>query len=697
VPVTPAALAIHPGVDTQATQLEVGTGLIASNLIRAKNGHVQGKGGNSRMTNNVIMGIGRALFGWADTSNNDYLAIGTSEALEIFANGVVSVISPVAHTSNLSSPTFQTFNTNPIVTVTDAGFTPVVGQLFEIVNLTYIGGLLLQGVYEVLTVPTGTTFTFNAGAAATSNSTTSSVLHFATTSGQFGVVITLGAYAFTAGQSISVGVSTTVGGVTLVGPFNVAVTAGPTYTITAPNVATSNATAFENADETQIKYFLFLSPEISPAGAYGQGLYGQGPYGIGSSQGSVWIVEWWFDRWGSPSLLVAALAGGTIYEWAPPVAPGNFATPTTNAPSVVNGLLVAVPEQQIVAWGAFSSALGEQDPMLVAWCDVADRNDWTATATNQAGNFRLSSGSVIQAAAKYGLIMLVWTDVDMWAMQYIGFPLVYSFNQIAVNCGLIAPRAWAIQGSTVAWLSQNDFFIYQGAQAVVVPCAVRDFIFDNIDRNYAKAIHADSNTWFDEITWWFPTMGSMGVCNAYVKWNVTENVWDIGGLPGAASRSPTTPQVSAWVDQSPFGAPIGTDYNGLIQQFEISVDYDMGAAPPPDSYLKSGWLQMAEGQEMVFVERVRWDINWNGSKVTTPVVYGILNFADELPTDNPEIPVRVYGPYVIDPAIPYSIVRGRGRFYSLEIHTNPGGVPRSAGTAWRLGRPLPTLQVDGRR
>lgn len=384
--------------------------------------------------------------------------------------------------------------------------------------------------------------------------------------------------------------------------------------------------------------------------------------------------HWFFDNFGQD--LIACTHGSTIFAWVPPPAGGNIAVAIAGAPSVVSGLFVAAPQQQIIAFGIHSSTLGTLDPMLVGWCDVANFNDWTATATNQAGTFRLSTGSKIIGGTWFGLAGLLWTDVDLWTMTYAGFPLVYSFNRIAQHCGLIGHYAWATLGSTVAWMSLNDFFVYRGGQVEPIPCTVRDFVFNNIDRNYDAEIHADANTYTGSICWRFPTIGSAGVCTSYVKWTPNENnAWDFGQ---------GQPQLSAWTDQSVLGPPIGADYNGLLQQFQTSNDFN-GAVL--NSNFTTGWFTLAEGQEFIFIERILPDFILNtGGQVQMTIVV-----ADEIPALDTDYPVRTYGPYTVTQSTPFIIVRARGRVAKLTVECI------AANTFWRYGKPLAVVSVDGRR
>lgn len=385
--------------------------------------------------------------------------------------------------------------------------------------------------------------------------------------------------------------------------------------------------------------------------------------------------DWSLDKWGED--LVAAPRGGTIFEWIPPVSGGNIAAPVTGAPSVVNGLIVAAPEQQIIAWGAYSATLGAQDPMLVAWCDVADLNTWTAATNNQAGTFRIPRGSEIKAIMWPGLNGLLWTDLDIWTVTYVNYPLIYGFNGLAQNAGLIGRRAVAQLGQRIAWMSQNTFFVYLGGGVQELICSVWDFVFDNLDRDYLDNIHADSNSYFNEITWRFPVVGSAGVCTAYakVKWQENQALWDYGSVG---------PNISAWSDQSVVGAPIGADYGGLVQQFETAIDWD---GVPFNSSFTSGWFYLQESMVDVFVERIMPDFTINdGGQVELSVI-----FADEIPQTDTDYPVRTYGPYVVTNATPFIIVRGRGRVARIKVECT------AANTTWRYGKPPARAATDGHR
>ena len=130
-----------------------------------------------------------------------------------------------------------------------------------------------------------------------------------------------------------------------------------------------------------------------------------------------------------------------LYMWDPLT--GFQAGVNPNAPAQSNGVFVAMPQRQIVLWGS-NFDQGVIDPLTIRWSDVNNPNVWVAQSANQAGSFRLASGSAIIGARQSNQQGLIWTDIDLWSMQYIGYPLVYGFNKIRVGCGLIGKYAHGV-------------------------------------------------------------------------------------------------------------------------------------------------------------------------------------------------------------------------------------------------------------
>lgn len=410
------------------------------------------------------------------------------------------------------------------------------------------------------------------------------------------------------------------------------------------------------------------------------------------------LGTWTLATWGYNSDLISAWRGSAIYTWSPtlPLSGSGISLPVGGtSPPAVNGIFVAAPQQQMFAWGTYSAVSGAQDPLRVAWCDVADLSSWTATAINQAGSFTLSSGSEIIAGTWFNIIGLFWTDLDLWSAQYVGFPLIYGFNRVGQSCGLIAPRAFGVLGNIVAWMGQNDFHIYAGGSVHTVKCTVRDFVFNTIYRD--GPIHCDVNSQFWEITWRFSQIGNTGACNAYVKWNLTEDMWDVWADP--IDGTPNSVWLTAWTDEAANQPPMGIDYDANLLVFE----YLPNGFPYPitqyngeglDSFYRTGWFYLAEGQEAVFVERIMPDFLFTaapgGSVPSGSFVTMTFYLADEVPYDDTDYPIRTYGPYTVTSETPYIIIRGSGRVMSYRVDcTDPD-------TFYREGKHMARVSITGR-
>lgn len=141
-------------------------------------------------------------------------------------------------------------------TVTIAGFTdtPIAGGYINVGVMVSVGGLILDGFYQVDSVPASGSVTVTASANATATVTSGgAVPSFATSTSSATVTVTLNNHGLLAGDTFTVEVSTAVGGLTLLGPYTVK--AGPTtntFTFDAPNVAGSSETVSENSGQTQL-------------------------------------------------------------------------------------------------------------------------------------------------------------------------------------------------------------------------------------------------------------------------------------------------------------------------------------------------------------------------------------------------------------------------------------------------------------
>ena len=680
---------LRPGVNvTSTTVLNDGQDYTSSNLIRFLpdrdgEGLVQKMGGWVNYYGSQLSSTIRALKGWADLNSNNHLGIGAQSSLNVLTNGTLNVITPQTTSTN-SAPNFTTTSGSNIVTINDPAITATVLDYVVFETPVSVGGLVLTGPYQLYTAA-GTTYTIQATSNATSSVTSGGALYaFSTTNGSSVITCTFANHGYAVGDQIYVSAPTTVGGVTLSGLYTIlTVPTSGTFTFAAANSATSTAGPTTiNSGNVESLFYIAIGPQPTSTG-FGVGGFGIGGFGVGTVQPSVpgtpiTATDWTLDNFGQN--LVACPTGGAIYYWQPDGQLQNAQIVGGNSPLVNNGIFVAMPERQIVAYG--SSFTLAPDPLLVRWCDIGDYTQWEGTVTNQAGSYRIPTGSKIITGTQGPQQGLLWTDLDIWAMQYVGPPFVYGFNKIGSNCGAISKHCVGQINSVVYWMSQKQFFLTAGNGVQVIPCSVWDAVFQNlksgVDGNgnpYTDRICCAANSQFNEIMWFYPSANGNGENDSYVKYNTVMQIWDYGSLGR-----------TAWIDQSVLGPPIGAGSDNWLYQHEIGNDAYVGnQATAMQSSASSGYYVIAEGDNLLFIDQVWPDMKWGGYGGTPNATINLtFNFA-AYPGDTPQTIS-----YQMTQQTQYLTPRVRARLVQMEISSN------DVGTFWRLGGIRFRVQPDGK-
>lgn len=650
-----STIQVRPGINTQLTVTSNTGGWSSSNLIRFRQGLLEKYAGWEHFSTTPTIGVARGLHAWADLLSNDYLAVGTNERLQLYSAGQIYDITPIRKTSNVSDAFSTTMNT-PTVKITDNSHGAAEGDWINVVIYYSVGGLLLQGYYQVASVIDANDYTIIAPANATATVTDGgAVPEFTTIGSSATVTVTLDNHDFAIGNIFDVQVSTTIAGLTLDGSYivNNVVNANQ-FTFQVAGSASTSANVFENGGDAQIMYLL-PSGNVSDVvlQGYGVGGYGLGAYG--GSSGGYYVSplrNWFLDNFGQN--LVAVPSQGALYQWVPPAAFGNVAVQVTQAPSTSNGMFVAMPQEQVMLLGTETG--DTQDPMLIAWCDAGNILAWTATATNQAGTYRLSRGSKIMGGLQGPQFGLIWTDLDIWVQNYIAYPLVYGFNIVGEQCGLISPKGANLMNGTAYWMSLKGFFEYNPSNGVLpIPCTIWDWIFDRLDTNNLDKIFTAPNSLFNEMAFFFPSTDSTnptaGEIDSYGKLNIAEGLWDYGLLTRFS-----------WIDQSILGTPIGVDGNNLIQQHEMG--YDADGVAMEDVFAQTGYVEISDGTVFIFVDWLIPDFLWKTIQPTTQPRVNITVYTLYYPGDvNP----ATYGPFTITPQTPYISFRARARYMAIRF------------------------------
>jgi len=691
-----SALKLLPGVDVNKTPALNEAAISQSQLIRfipdrTLGGLVQKLGGWTKYYSNTIGSTVRALWAWEDTNSHSYLGVGaegggSAGSLQVITSGNSSNITPQKTIANVAVSASTNAGSNA-VTITDTGRNVSSYDSVDIQTQISVGGLILFGQYQCYN-PGGSANTYtiyavdalgNPALATSTVTNGGAVASYATTSGSAVISVTLNDHGYVAGNTYSSLIATSLGGVTIYGNYTVTgVTSANVFTIIASTVASSSTTAFQNSGNAHYVYYKGIGPLPSGTG-YGIGGYGIGGYGTGiaptlSTGTSITATDWTLDNWGE--VLIACPLNGPIYAWSP-TSGQPIATIITQAPSVNAGAFVAMPQRQVVAWG--STYNGIQDQLQIRWSDVDDFNSWTLTPTNQAGGYRIPKGSKIVQAIQGPQQGLIWTDLGLWAMQYVGPPYVYQFNELGTGCGLIGRKAAASVNGVVYWMGASQFYRLSGGGVEPFRCPIWDVVFQDLDTNNLDQIRVAPNSRFGEIAWHFPTIGNGGENYGVVKYNFILDQWDY------SFNSTVNPYVarSAWINESVLGPPIGAGLNQYLYQHETSTDAD---GFPMDSYFQTGYFALSEADLKIFIDQVWPDMKWGyyGGTQSANVIltFYATDYAGQTPT--------AYGPFNLTQSTTYVTPRLRGRLVSIRIESN------DIGSFWRLGNIRYRGQPDGK-
>jgi hypothetical protein len=380
----------------------------------------------------------------------------------------------------------------------------------------------------------------------------------------------------------------------------------------------------------------------------GYGYLAYGSYNYGTPRPDIGEVTqattWSLDTWGA-YLIACANTDGKIYEWQ--LSTGTDAAVITNAPTNCTGVVVTA-ERFIFALGAGG------DKRKVQWCDQENNTTWTPAATNQAGDFNITSSGSLMCGKRVRGLTVLFTDVDVHTATYIGAPYVYSFDRVGTGCGVISKQSVASTDNACIWMSRSGFWVYDGV-VKPLPCDVGDFVLNDVNYAQESKIYCVHNSAYGEV-WWFYPSGSSTEVDAYVSYNYREGHWAIGNLARTAGT-----------DRGVFTYPLMVSTDGYVYEHETGlVDYETD-----QPYAKSGPVDVSNGDTLLEIDQIIPDEKTLGDVNVT--------FESRL---YPTATARTYGPYSM--SNPTS-VRITGRQISAKI-----GGARNAD--WRIG----TIRFNGK-
>jgi hypothetical protein len=278
-----------------------------------------------------------------------------------------------------------------------------------------------------------------------------------------------------------------------------------------------------------------LAQVVGLPDGFGIGDFGQWDYGAPRPQGSIAYLRspvWSLDNWGE-DLLAMASFDGKLYRWS-----RSFTQPAAQlinaAPDNCRAMLVT-PERHVLVLAP------DGEPREVAWSSREDFNDFNfASTTNTAGKLPINTDGLLTAMAAVRDGTLLFSDMEVHLLRYVGLPDVYGSFRIGSEVSLLSANTVATFGGNAVWMGKQGFHIYSGGQAVqALPCEVASYVYADLDEIYTTLRgHASANGIFNEVWWFYTSKDAVArgefEPDKYVVWNYAENWWSIGELPRTA-------------------------------------------------------------------------------------------------------------------------------------------------------------------
>jgi len=360
----------------------------------------------------------------------------------------------------------------------------------------------------------------------------------------------------------------------------------------------------------------------------------------------------------------------------------------SGVPTKQNYILVSDISRFVFCFGCTDIGSSTIDPMLVRWSNQEDAVEWTPAATNQAGSLRLSRGSEIVTALQARQEILVWTDSALYSFQYVGAPGVWGAQIVGETISIVSQNTVAYASGVSYWMGIDKFYMYDG-RVQTLRCDLRQYIFNDINKDQFPQVFAGTNEGFNEVWWFYCSSGSV-VIDKYVVYNYREDIWYYGTMGR-----------TAWLESGLQFYPLAATYINNLVFHETGNDNEETVLPAPiNAYITSAEFDLEDGHQFSFIYRILPDITFRGSTTNNPsATMYVLPLANSGSGYNVPPSVGGVNNVQIDrtAVLPIEAFTGqiftriRGRQIAMKLESTGLGV------AWQLGAPRIDLRPDGRR
>lgn len=622
-----------PGINRENTRYTNEGGWYECDRVRFRQGTPEKIGGWVPISSARFLGVCRSLFNWVTLGGLNLVSVGTNLKYYIERGAQYYDITPLESISGVGDVTFSATPGSSTITVTDNNFGSQTGNFVTFSNAGSLGGNITAAVLNQ--------------------------------NYRIASVIDLNTYTIVAKNPVN----------------------GLPVLANAGDIGDGGAA-------TVGEYEIPTGAEIVvPFQGWGAGAWGEGTWGVGGTTDEL-LRLWTQSNFGED--LVINYRSGPLYYWDSSLGVLNnravLLSSLPNASDVplkANKVFVSDIYRFVMTFGCNDYGSTDLDPMLIRWSDQESAVNWTPSATNQAGSIRLSEGSEIVTAIQSRQEVIVITDAAVYSLQYLGSTSgVWGATILGSNISIVSTNCVATASGITYWMGIDKFYFYDG-RVQTLPCDLRRYVFNDINKEQLGQVFAGTNEGFTEV-WWFYCSANSTTVDKYVVYNYGEKCWYYGSMLR-----------TAWLDSGLRDYPLAATYaSNLVEHENGTNDNETGDPIAMQAFIASSEFDIDDGHNFGFVWRMLPDITFDGSTAANPqAIFSLVPLKNSgsgvtdpesvggnssaVVTGGLKIPVEQFTGQV------YTRVRARQLIFKVESN--------DLNMTWQLGAPRIDIRPDGRR